>query len=386
MVRINILKKTQAALTALAIIITAGIFNGGPRAAAAEPSQGQPSTTYFGFTAFPYDMSIEAFIKTHQTVAENSTVFALHFDDGIPWKELLADAPLPARMQKEWDDQARGIPRGMKVYVGLAPLDKDRKGLAPATGEAKRLPMPDALASAPLDDPKLEAAYLIYARRAVKQFNPDFLNIGIEAGSPMMLRDPIRWKQFEALYDHVRTAIKHEFPRVQIGISFNLGNLRGDKESHAAKSLIEKSDYIGLSFYPSASSFDEKYGAKPYGEGPSAWRDPLAWVHAYTNKPIALCETGYTTQNLTLKAFNIDIKGDVTLQADYVKDLFTMARRDHYAFVIWFLPIDYDKLYAKMPPGSEVMKLWENIGLIDGDLKPKPSWEIWKAGLAVSRN
>jgi hypothetical protein len=63
-----------------------------------------------------------------------------------------------------------------------------------------------------------------------------------------------------------------------------------------------------------------------------------------------------------------------------------LAKQDHYAFVIWFLPIDHGKLCAKMSPGSGVVKLWENIGLIDGDLKPKPSWEIWKAGLAASRN
>jgi hypothetical protein len=383
----QIMRKSIATiLLASVIAVSTTLLPGRLRAATADAVDVPASRTYFGFTAFPYDMTIEAFLKTHQTVVDNSTVYALHFDDGIPWKELLADAPFPKHFQKDWDDAAHGIPKGMKVYVGLAPLDKDRHSLAPATGDAKRLPMPAELRSAPLDDPKLEAAYLAYARRAVQLFKPDFLNIGIESGSPMMLRDPPRWKQFEALYDHVRTAIKLEFPRVQVGISFNLGCLRGDAESRAAKSLVEKSDYIGLSFYPSASSFDEQYGAKPYGAGANAWRDPLAWVRAYTTKPIALSETGYTTRDLTLKAFHIDIKGGAVLQAEYVKDLFALAKQDHYAFVIWFLPIDYDKLYAKMPPGSDVMKLWENIGLIDGDLKPKPSWEIWKAGLAASRN
>ena len=73
------------------------------------------------------------------------------------------------------------------------------------------------------------------------------------------------------------------------------------------------------------------------------------------------------------------------MQAEYVRELFEIAARDRYAFVIWFLAVDYDKLYARMPPGSEAMQLWRNIGLLDGELRPKPAWDVWKAGLAKSR-
>jgi hypothetical protein len=339
----------------------------------------------FGFTAFPYDFTLEAVVKTHRIVADNSTIYALHFDDGIPWKEALADAPWPKRIQKEWEDQARGIPPNRKVYLGLAPLATDRKSLAPATGEQKRLPMPTELAGVALDDPKVEIAYLNYARRAVRQFKPDFLNLGIEAGG-ILLRDPVRWHQFEHLYDHVRSHLKQQYPQLAIGISFSLGHLRVESSAKIAKPLVDNSDYLGLSFYPSASAFDEKFGLPGFGQGVDAWRKPLGWVRTYTDKPIALCETGYTTRDSDVPQFNLHIKGSAQLQAAYVRDLFEIARRDRYAFVIWFLAIDYEKLYAKMPPGSEVMQLWRNIGLLDGDLHPKPGWEIWQAGVAKSRD
>jgi hypothetical protein len=338
----------------------------------------------FGFTPFPYDFTLEAVVKTHQIVVDNSTIYALHFDDGIPWKEALADAPWPRRIQKEWEDQLRAIPRDHKIYLGLAPLATDRKSLAPATGEQKRLPLPGALAGAALDDPKVEAAYLNYASRAVEKFKPDFLNLGIEAGGVLM-RDPARWHQFERLYDHVRRQLKQRHADLQIGISFSLGHLRVESDAAIARPLIEKSDYLGLSFYPSASAFDEKFGLPPYGNGPDAWRKPLAWVHGYTGKPIALCETGYTTRDSDVPQFSLHIKGSSELQAQYVGDLFEIARRDRYAFVIWFLAVDYDKLYAKMPPGSEVMQLWRNIGLLDGDVHPKPAWPIWQAEIAKAR-
>jgi len=53
--------------------------------------------------------------------------------------------------------------------------------------------------------------------------------------------------------------------------------------------------------------------------------------------------------------------------------------------VVWYLAIDYDRLYAKMPAGSAVNLLWRNIGLLDGELHPKPAWAVWKAGVARSR-
>lgn len=352
--------------------------------AGANAKQSSVTATLFGFTVFPYDFTLEALVKTHEIVVANSTIYALHFDGGIPWKEALDDAPFPRQFQKKWDDRARGIPEDHKVYVGLAPLATDRKSLAPATGEKERIAMPEEVQNAPLDAPQVKQAYLNYARRAVKQFKPQFLNLGIEAGG-ILMRDSKRWPQFERLYEHVRSALKREFPDVQMGISFSLSHLRTESAAKAAQRLIAQSDYVGLSFYPSASAFAEKFGLPPFGEGADAWRKPLAWVRAYTDKPIALCETGYTTRDSHVRQFKLDIKGDAKLQAAYVKELFEIAGRDHYAFVIWFLPIDYDKLYAKMPPGSEVMQLWRNIGLLDGELHPKPAWEIWKAGVEKTR-
>jgi len=340
--------------------------------------------TLYGFTPFPYDDTLAALQRTHDAIVPNSTLYALHFDDGIPWREALADIPFPARIRREWDDQARAIPQGHVVYLALAPLGTDRKSLAPSTGDEKRLPLPSELQGIPLDDPKVKSAYLIYARRAVRQFHPHYLNLGIEAGE-LLSRDFVRWPQFVGLYEHVRSALKREFPEMQIGISFGLGDLRADREAKAAKRLIAESDYVGLSFYPYASPFDEAFGAPPYGDGPDAWRKPLAWIRAYTARPIAICETGYSTQSVEIPQFGLRMPVEPRMQTQYVRELFDIARRDRYAFVVWFLAIDYDRLYAKMPPGSDTMKLWRNIGMLDGELQPKPAWEIWKSGVAASR-
>ena len=337
-------------------------------------------TTLFGITPFPYDFSAEAVARVRETIAANSTLFALHLDDGIPWKEALEGLPLPARIQRDWDEQVRSIPKGRPVYVAIAPLAEDRESLAPATGEERRLPMPEELKGRELDDPKVERAYLNYVRLVVKEFHPQFLNVGIEGGE-IMARNFSKWPRFERLFESVRGPIKAENPDVQIGISFGLGDLRSPREAEAARDLIAKCDYVGLSFYPYASAFDEKFGALPY-RGPTPWREPLDWIRRYTKKPIAICETGFTSQDIEIPRYGLSMQGSPSQQARYVKELFETARRDRYAFVVWFLAVDYDKLYAKMPAGSEAMLLWEHSGFFDSDMRPKPAWAEWQRGLS----
>ncbi|MBV9849415.1 MAG: hypothetical protein JO250_06985 [Armatimonadetes bacterium] len=372
------------------VLIALAAFRKPPPVYAVNPNDGPHNAaksgvthTLFGITPFPYDTTLEAVRRTREIITPNTTLAVLHFDDGIPWKEALADAPFPSRIQREWEDDAKNLPTGRPVYLGFAPLDTDRKSLAPATGDQKRLPLPEELRGAPLDSPQVEAAYLNYARRAVRLFHPQYLNLGIEAGE-IMERDFSRWPQLERLYGYVHDALKRQYPRMQIGISFGLADLRSQREAEAARPLIARSDYVGLSFYPYASPFEEMMGAAPYGGGPDAWRRPLAWVRAYTDKPIAICETGYSTQSIQIPQFGLNMPVDPAMQAQYVKELFQIARRDRYAFVVWFLAVDYDRMYARFPSGSDALKLWRNIGLWDGDVRPKPAWKVWQAGLAAS--
>lgn len=347
---------------------------------------GAAARPLYGFTPFPYDATEQAVKHVQQLLRDNASVYALHFDDGVPWEEILAGKPMPAKIQREWDDLVRAAPAGRPVYLGLTPLAKDRKSLAPGRGEKDYLPLPWSLKLASLDDDKVKAAYLEYARRAVRQFKPNYLNLGIEAGE-LASRDAKRWPQFENLYRHVARELKREFPNMMIGISFGLQSLRKPEVAQRARMLVEESDYIGLSFYPHASPFGERFGEPPLPAGDEAWREPLNWVRAYTRKPIAICETGYLTRSVTLGSYKLTMKGDPDTQARYVRELAQFAERDNYLFVVWYLTVDYDKLYERMggnTAANEVNLLWRNIGLWDGEVRPKPALAEWKRALAGS--
>ena len=329
---------------------------------------------YFGFTPFPYDSTPEAYQKTRRIIVPNSNLYALHFDDCVPWSEDPGKYKFPAKLENKWRDDARGIPPGHAVYVGLAPLAKDRKSFAPSCdGNASWLK------SAHFDDPRVISAYTNYSRKAIETFSPTFLNIGIEAGE-LISRDMRRWKEFERFYFAVFDQLKKEYPNVKIGMSFGLQSLQKPAHARAAKAVVEKSDYLGLSFYPYASAFGEKFGDPALGKHPDSWRKSLDWVTHYTDRPIAIAETGFSTRNIDIPRFGLHMKGNEDWQAQYIDDLFHTVRTQHFLFVVWFLAVDYDDLYKRMvdTPGNDVNLLWRNVGLFDGKLQPKKGWEEWQ--------
>ena len=341
----------------------------------ADPAQAVGVTdTLFGLQPFPYDFTQAALDKVHELSASEGTLAIVHRDNGIPWAEALVNAPFPASVENEWTDLAGRIPPGRATYLALAPLAEDRVSLAPASQGSS---IPAALRHARFDSEAVKTAYLTYARRAVQRFHPRFLNLGIEAGE-LAARSPEQWPAFAALYEHVRSRLKREHPDVLIGISFGLPSLMTGDVGQRAKGVVAASDFLGLSFYPYMSAFYERFGAAPLSAPPGQWREALAWAARYTDKPLAICETGYSTRNVNLPAFDLHLTGSPALQEQYVRDLGQIARQDHYLFVVWSIAVDYEALYAKLPPGDGRYQLWQNIGLFDSQLRPRPAWEAWK--------
>lgn len=338
-----------------------------------------------GFTAFPYDLTQEAVDRTFEIVMSNSTLHAIHLDQCVPWEEALGGRPFPAWLEKDWDDVIRRIPADHKVYVAVTPTAMNRKEIAGQCGsrEGNEKRPPREIRGARYDSETMKRAYLNYARRVVQRFNPTYVNIGIEI-SEMALRQPGTWPEFQALYMYTFDALKAEFPNLQIGVEFVLQSLLLPRVAELVKPAVEKSDYVGISFYPYGTEAGVKFGAPALPAGRNQWNQPLDWLRKYTDKPIAICETGYTSKYRRLRNAKVDLHGDEVVQAEFLKDLFRVAQRDNYLFIIWFIAIDYEKLRNKIPVG-EAKDIWINTGLFDSEVRPKPAWKEWLAFLEAQR-
>ena len=342
----------------------------------------QPASTVatkplLGFSTFPYDITGPAIENMYKLGRENGQIFVVQRDNGVAWKEALNNEPLPAKVLNEWSDFKRHRPANQPFYLSIAPLDFDRKNLAAACDGSS---MPGSIKGAAFDSSAVKTAYLNYCRAAVKFFEPDYLNIGVEAGE-LAHRNPSKWPAFARLIDHVRSNLKEEFPDLQIGISFGLQSLMEPKAADLAKPLVESCDFLGLSFYPYMSDFHEKFGTAKLPSPPNEWTAPLEWVRSYTSKPIAICETGYNSTDISYSPAKVNLRGSQTMQAQYVKDLMRIANRDNYLFVIWYFPVDLDRVLKSLPDGGGAAILWEDNGLFDKDLNPKPAFAEWQRGL-----
>lgn len=329
----------------------------------------------FAFSTFPYDFTAEAIHHTNEIADEWSGVYVVQLDNGIPWSEALNDAPYPQKVRETWDDYRGRAPKTNPVYLALAPLGEDRETLIRASEGSKH---PDRLKGLSLDHKDLKTAYTNYALRAVKEFSPTYVNLGLEAGE-LAFRNPKRWPEFISLYKAVRNTLKESHPDLQIGISFGLQSLMESSVQKRIIPIIEASDFIGISFYPYMSKFHERFGTSALPSPPEQWRAPLRFLRDFSDIPIAICETGYSSNDISLRNYRLSLSGSPTLQQQYLRELAEIARRDSYLFVVWFMPIDYEKLFEKLPKGDGSYLLWQNIGLFDQHLTEKPAWADWKA-------
>lgn len=336
---------------------------------------GTSRQTLFGTSSFPFDRTAEAALKTQRTARELGDLYVVQLDDGVPWAEALENKPFPVATERKWRDLLANAPAGTPVYLALAPLGEDRESLAPASEGSS---VPAKLRRASFDDDAMRRAYLNYSRRAVGYFNPAFLNLGVENGE-LAHRDPGSWPAYERLITSTMSSLRKEFPKLRQGISFGLQSLMEPETARRSKSLVEASDYLGLSFYPYMSNFHEKFGVRPLAAPPAEWREPLDWVRAYTTKPIAITETGYNTRDVQLPAEKIKLHGTPDLQSAYVRDLARYASRDRYLFVVYYLPIDIGPLLRTLPASaSAAASMWRENGFFDANMKPKPALEEWR--------
>lgn len=335
----------------------------------------------YGFTAFPYDLSLTALDKVHDIILPNSSLYAVHRDDGcVPWQEALDGTAFPEWLEADWADIKARIPSEMPVSLHLTPTQNDRRTVAyqcgSAEGEVKD--MPGVLDGKAYNNPQVMTAYLNYVRRAAEVFKPTFLTIGIEM-SELALSHPDEWEPFAELMTETLEGLRASHPDIKLSVEFVLQSLLLPRVAKQVKPLTEQLDFLGISFYPYGSAFGEFLGAPALAEPSAQWLEPLVWLGGYTDKPIAIVETGYVTKPGS--AYGLDFSGDEALQEVFLRDLIEMANEEQYLFVIWFIPVDYEKLLAKLPGGdnAEAAKIWVNAGLFDRDLNPKPAWKIWQS-------
>lgn len=349
---------------------TAHTYEGSPT----EPVERHPGDPLFGVSPFPGGFSAAEANRGLRFAREESQVFTVQRDNGIPWKQALRGERYDRSVLDEWEIYRSARPKDMPLYLAIAPLNFDRETLI---NPLKGAEMPRELRNKPFDDPNVMKAYLNHVRTCVEFFDPDYLNIGLESGE-LSHRNPAAWPAFVRLFKHVRDGIKRDHPDVQIGISWGLQAMMEPEAAELSRSLVDASDFVGISFYPYMSEFHELFGSAPLPDPPGEWRVAFDWLREYTDKPIAICETGYNSKDAINRNPPLRLEASAELQAQYIKELAMIADRDDYLFVIYYFGTDIKNLIEAMGEAGQTVLLWQENGLIDSDFNPKPAYQVWK--------
>jgi hypothetical protein len=328
-----------------------------------------------GFTPWPYDATPTAVNFVYSEIASRGDFIAHHLDGGIPWEEALNGTPYSSEVEAEISARLVNTPANMRTYLALSPLNGVREGLAEYWGTAPNQPLPAPWDERALDDPNVITAYTNFAADLIQRFGPDYFNLGIEV-SELALNDIAAYDSLVNFTAAVSSSLKAQFPNVQLMASVALkspGSSAAATIRAELPRLLQHIDVVGVSVYPYVF-FDHADRGDP-ANLPADWLSQIATLAG--GKPIAIAETGWAAETLTIPTFGVDIASDSAKQDAYLDALFTAANALDARFIVWFSLVDYDALWNGVLQQDPVAHIWRDTGLYDENLIPRPALDTW---------
>src|SRR5262245_26986401 len=283
---------------------------------------------YMGFTLWPADLSDEGLRTAQDFAYAHGDIVSVALIGGVPWPEALDGKPFSKSVQ---DGLTYRQPAGKKLFLSVSPLDKDRRGLAPYWGEQENLALPKPWDKEPLNGPRVKKAYINFLLRTVQAMRPDYLAIGVES-NVLLTREPAKWRQFKDLYRESYRTLKKAHPTLQIFFTTEVlhykkltKEAKGTDQEREVGDLMKQSDLFAMSVYPHMST-----------ELPRPVTGNFFDFATRFKKPIAVSESGMTSQNVAMRSYGLVLGGSDADQEQFTELLIKTAAREKYEFVINF--------------------------------------------------
>lgn len=330
----------------------------------------EPTSRNFsmGFTTWPFGPNLQDVNDTYSFIEANADVYIEHLDGSIPWNAYINDLPLPLEFTNDMEGKAnRKIPNtDLVLSIGLLnnnrdDLEADFDGTVPAYNQ--------------LNDAVIVDAYTQHVEYLVDLFSPDFLVVAIEVNE-LRLRNPALWESYTLLINEVIRRTRATFPGMQISVSISLHNLFEpdivDAQAYISSVFdhVNQMDFVAISYYPFLKN----------QRTVDAFQATLVFLHANTNKPIAIVESGHIAENLIVPNLNVEISGNPTEQNAFLETLLSNARTQDYEMVVWWAHRDYDALWEVFPPEvRDIGQLWRDTGLLDENGIERLALRTWES-------
>ncbi len=332
---------------------------------------------------FPRDFSPDAIVQTYDFVREHADMVAHHIDKGVPWPEALAGEAYHDRLIQELQFRKHYL-RDMPVFLAVSAISVERDGLNGYWAEEDRGARPGEWRGRGFADPQVVDAFISYCDFLIGLFEPQIMLYGIEANM-LAEKSPDQFNDYVAMSGKVYAALKARHPELLLGISIHRETLidGGAAQNAAAIQLLAYSDMVAASTYPYMSVSAGQFAARHTDPN----RIPVDWLSSLQElapeKPLVVAETGFPAE--TFEVAGTRFAASAEAQETYLHRLLGSAADLNARAVMWFLPMDYDPFYERLPPGSvrEIFKLFRDTGLADGAAEPRPALDLWDSWRAL---
>jgi hypothetical protein len=332
---------------------------------------------YMGVTPWPADLTVEEVNKTYAFINDHCDIVSHHFNEGIPYEEFYKDLPLPREFLENIAFRKAKTRSSQNVFLSVAALnisrkDKDHYYKNSTTSQNIK----EGWGKLNMDNEKFVASYVKYINYLIKEFNPIYVNYGVESNFNEW--DQKGFGEYKIFLSRVYNALKQTHAKLPLFVSFMVNESNTGLEN--ARQLLPYTDIIALSSYPytmniESTSSDPKRIPENFFE---------QYIRLDTSKSFGFAETGYIAQNLKINEFKIEKNGKSEWQKAYLEKVLSLSTRYDAKFFIWFTAKDYDKLVETSIKGQLVDKesislltLWQDTGLIDENDVKRPSYDLW---------
>ena len=335
-----------------------------------------------GFTPWPYDATLEAINFVNDEIVSRGDIIAHHLDGGIPWQEALDETSLPAAVEDEINSRVANTPADKLVYLTVSPFNIARDNIAAywndsGTGQPLNPPWDDR----DFDSAEVIQAYTNFAKHAIDRLNPKYFNLALEA-SELAINNAESFDKFVVFVEAVSASLRAEYPDLELMLSVAMkspGSTGANIINAQLPRIVQYVDVVGVSIYPFA--FFEHSGKGDPSNLPVDWLSQINTIAA--GKPLAITETGWIAERLTISNFTLDVAADENNQDAYLQVLFEAANNLEMQFVIWFSIVDYDALWNGVLGQDDVSRIWRDTGLYDENLSPRVGLARWQEQLDV---
>ena len=335
---------------------------------------------YMGTTPWPADFTISEVDTAYNFINNHCDIVSHHFDDGIPYDEAFHNQPMPQAFQQEVQTRKTKTSAGKKIFLSVAALNLTRKEKAEYYRDAA---VTDSIKNywkqLAFNDARVIAAYVNYISWLIDQFQPSFVNYGVE--SNLALWDATQFNLYKDFLSRVYAQLKTKYSSLPFFISFMVDE-SAEGFSYASQ-LLPYTDFIGLSAYPYVTVSSSAGG----NTDPHIF--PLNYFERFINldpvKPLAFAETGYIAENLLIPSFNLNKQGTESWQKDYLEMICNLCNDHHAKLLIWFCSKDYDAgddRLRSLGLYEDLFGLWEDTGLKDETGRERGAYENWLQWMA----